>query len=369
MVELNNLLGSLKDSKDNVIGKHFNRYLVVKGNNLYLEKPRLTYSSEVFMLETMVEENVVEATTKLDSWSPKISELVDGFLKHGQFDLSWSPATCQKYGECLKMIIRDIGNIPVVSIRLPHITEVKQKIIMRGAGEARVGSMVFALKSFLRYCKDIVELDVLNADKIRPPKRHRREVLFLTNEEIEQFVSSIKIHNTWERKTKKHNVRMDGLRFRTLVEVLLGSGMRISEALSLNVDSINFEKKEAKIIGKGSKERTVFFNDRSLEWVQFLLKERKDDKEPLFISQKGNRWDKGDLNKLFKRHAQKAGLTKKITPHILRHTMATNLLFNGCPISHVKEILGHDRLETTCRYYLGLDKSKAKEAHGKFLNY
>ena len=47
----------------------------------------------------------------------------------------------------------------------------------------------------------------------------------------------------------------------------------------------------------------------------------------------------------------------------------TNLLFNGCPISHVKEILGHDRLETTCRYYLGLDKSKAKEAHGKFLNY
>lgn len=319
----------------------------------------------------MLEKTVVGTTTKLDSreWSPKISELVEGFLRHGQFDLSWSPETIRKYRECLGMIIRDIGDLPVTDIRLLQVTELKQKIIMRGAGESRVGSMVFALKSLLRYCKEVLELDVIEHTKIKPPKRHRREVLFLTNEEIEQFVSVIKIKNTWERKTKKSCVRMDGLRFRTLVEVLLGTGMRISEALSLNRDSINFENMEAKIIGKGSKERTVFFNERSLEWVRFLLEERKDDKEPLFISQKGNRWDKGEVNKLFQRYGKKAGITKKLTPHILRHTMATNLLFNGCPISHVKEILGHDRLETTCRYYLGLDKSKAKEAHGKFLSY
>lgn len=319
----------------------------------------------------MLEKTVVGTTIKLDSreYSPTISELVEGFLRHGQFDLSWSPETIRKYRECLGMIIRDIGDLPVIDIRLLQVTELKQKIIMRGAGEARVGSMVFALKSLLRYCNEVLELDVIEHTKIKPPKRHRREVLFLTNEEIEQFVSVIKIKNTWERKTKKSNVRMDGLRFRTLVEVLLGTGMRISEALSLNRDSINFENMEAKIIGKGSKERTVFFNERSLEWVRFLLEERKDDKEPLFISQKGNRWDKGEVNKLFQRYGKKAGITKKLTPHILRHTMATNLIFNGCPISHVKEILGHDRLETTCRYYLGLDKSKAKEAHGKFLSY
>jgi site-specific recombinase XerD len=323
-------------------------------------------------------ESVVETSTKTDSrvlapvgtvFYPKISELMSGFLKHGQFDLSWSAGTVAKYGECLKMTIRDIGDLPVNEIRLIHLTELKSKIITRGAGEARVGSMVFALKSFLRYCKEIVELDVLDYNRITPPKRHRREVLFLTNEEIQRFVDSIKIKNTWEGKNKKSCVRMDGLRFRTLVEVLLGSGMRISEALSLNRGIIDFEKKEAKIIGKGSKERTVFFNDRSLEWVRYLLEERKDNHEPLFLSQKGNRWDKGEVNKLFQRYAKKAEITKKLTPHILRHTMATNLLFNGCPISHVKEILGHDRLETTCRYYLGLDKSKAKEAHGKFLNY
>lgn len=326
----------------------------------------------------MLEKSVVGSKTKLDSLvlttptpplSPKMSELVPGFLKHGQFDLSWSPETIRKYDECLRMIIRDIGDLEVMNIRLVQVTELKQKIIMRGAGESRVGSMVFALKSFLRYCKDISELDVLDSNKIKPPKRHRREVLFLSNQEIQKFVDVIKIKNTWDGKNKKSCVRLNGLRFRTLVEVLLGTGMRISEALSLDRDSINFEKKEAKIIGKGNKERTVFFNERCLEWVRYLLEERKDNKQPLFISQKGNRWDKGEVNKLFQRYGKKAGITKKLTPHILRHTMATNLLFNGCPISHVKEILGHNRLETTCRYYLGLDKSKAKEAHGKFLSY
>lgn len=162
---------------------------------------------------------------------------------------------------------------------------------------------------------------------------------------------------------------MDGLRFRVLVEVLLGSGMRISEALSLNRNSIDYDKGEAKIIGKGNKERTVFFNQRSMDWVKRYLSLRTDNEPPLFITQYKTRLSKVDVPGYFKRYVKKSGITKKLTPHILRHTMATNLLFNGCPISHVKEILGHDRLETTCRYYLGLDKTKAKEAHGRFLNY
>ena len=162
---------------------------------------------------------------------------------------------------------------------------------------------------------------------------------------------------------------MDGLRFRVLVEVLLGTGMRISEALSLNRDTINWEKAEAKIIGKGSKERTVFFNQRSLDWVKKYLDIRTDNEPALFITQQGTRLSKIDVPGFFKRYAKKAGITKKLTPHILRHTCATNLLFNGCAINNVQVILGHDRLETTCRYYLGVDKSKAKEAHGKFLNF
>ena len=100
------------------------------------------------------------------------------------------------------------------------------------------------------------------------------------------------------------------------------------------------------------------------------LPDNRDDQEaPLFITKGMQRLNRADISKTFKGYARKSGVNKKITPHILRHTTGTNLLFNGCPIGHIKEILGHERLETTCRYYLGLDRSKAKEAHGKFLNY
>jgi integrase/recombinase XerD len=71
----------------------------------------------------------------------------------------------------------------------------------------------------------------------------------------------------------------------------------------------------------------------------------------------------------FPRFARLARLQKKVTAHVLRHTVATTLLFNGCPIGHIKELLGHERLDTTCRYYLGLDVRAAGEVHRKFLRY
>ncbi len=299
----------------------------------------------------------------------KLGELIPEFIRYALFELSLSKQTAKKYKESLEWIVRDIGNLQVRLLDAGYVTVLKQKIMSRGAGESRVASIIFALKSFLRYCKDVLELPVLDYKKIRSPKRRRREVLYLTNEEVQQFIDTINFEKNWQGKSRKRCIRMDGLRFRALVEVLLGTGMRISEALSLNKTSIDFQRKEAKIIGKGNKERTVFFSDRALQWVKFYLENRTDTAEPLFVTHSLNRLNIADISKTFKGYVRKSGLKKKVTPHILRHTMATNLLFNGCPIGHIKEILGHDRLETTCRYYLGLDKSKAKEAHGKFLSF
>src|ERR1700739_1236254 len=146
--------------------------------------------------------------------------------------------------------------------------------------------------------------------------------------------------------------------------------MRISEALSLNRSDINFEKREARVIGKGNKERTVFFTARSLHWLKHYLDTRTDNHEALFVTETGaDRLKRPDIWRFFKRFQKESGVKKRITPHLLRHTAATQLLFNGCPIGHIKEILGHERLETTCRYYLGLDQRAAKAAHEKFLRY
>ena len=134
---------------------------------------------------------------------------------------------------------------------------------------------------------------------------------------------------------------------------------------------VDFKDKEVKVVGKGGKERTIFFNDRAIYWIKKYLKERKSKHQALFLTNNGlKRWKRNEIWRLFKRYRIKAGLSKEISPHILRHTTATNLLSNGCPIGYIKEILGHERLETTCKFYLGiLNKANSKTAHEKYLSF
>jgi len=289
--------------------------------------------------------------------SNKISELAEGFLEYARYELNFSPETIVKYRDSLKCFARDIEDKPATKLEVQDFVRLKRLMIDRGLSEARISSVIFATRSFLHYCRDFLKLETLNPKQIRPPKRVRREVIFLTKEELEAFISTIDI-SKW-----------NGLRFRTLVEVLLGTGMRIGEALSLNRKSIEWEKREAKIVGKGNKERRVFFSERSLSWIKKYLESRHDNHEAIFITKgEPKRLTKKDIWRYFKRHREKAKIFKKLTPHIIRHTVATNLVFNGCPIVHVKEILGHDKLDTTCKYYLGIDREQAKRAHKKFLD-
>lgn len=290
--------------------------------------------------------------------SPTMSKLIESFLEYAQYELNFCPQTIIKYRSSLRCFVRDIGDKSVEEFDVADFVHLKKIMMERGVGESRIASIVYATRSFMTYCKNFLNLDVVNPKSIRPPRRYKREVIYLKKEEIEAFINTIDV-STW-----------NGLRFRALVEVLLGTGMRIGEVLSLNRKSIDWNKREAKIIGKGNKERTVFFTNRSLEWVSKYLERRNDHHEAIFVTKKPTaRLQRDDVWHFFDYHRRKAHINKKLTPHILRHTVATNLIFNGCPIVHVKEILGHERLDTTCKYYLGVDKEKAKEAHRQFLNY
>ena len=287
-----------------------------------------------------------------------MSQLVPGFLEYARYELNFSPQTIRKYEQNLKYFIRDIGDKPVEQYEVQEFVRLKRIMMERGNCEMTIHGSVYAVRSFMLYCKNFLELNVLNPKQIRPPKRVKREVVFLTKEEIEAFIGSINV-KTW-----------NGFRFRVLVEVLLGTGMRIGEVLSLNRKMINWEKREAKIVGKGNKERTVFFTQRSLDWITKLLERRSDTLEAIFVTRGAkSRCSREDIWRFFDRHRKLAKIDKKLTPHILRHTVATNLVFNGCPIVHVKEILGHERLDTTCKYYLGVDKEAAKKAHKQYLDF
>jgi integrase/recombinase XerD len=148
--------------------------------------------------------------------------------------------------------------------------------------------------------------------------------------------------------------------------------MRIAEALSLNRAQIDWETQVAQIVGKGNKPRKVYFTDAALAWVRQYLDIRHDDHPALFVTQGEDptRLRAQGTWKRFHHYARLAGIGKRVYPHMLRHTMATTLLANGCPIGHIRALLGHEHLTTTCKYYLGIiAEADVKAAHAKYLSY
>jgi integrase/recombinase XerD len=288
-----------------------------------------------------------------------LEDLIPLFADYVIYDLRYSPKTAKKYSESLHWILRDLPQVKYPQdLTLPIITELKKRTLLRGAKECRVNSILFPLRKFLTYCNEVYQLTTINPKDIKPMKIPKREVSYLKQEEIEQFIGGM------------NTATLPGLRMRTLVELLLSTAMRISEALSIDRNDIDWEGKEVTIIGKGNKQRTVFLNERAISWLQMYLLRRKDDNPALFVTfGKPKRLEAYDLSKQFKHYAENAGLKKKVTPHILRHTAATIMSHKGADIRVIQQILGHSDIETTARYYLGTDKASLKEAHAKFLKY
>jgi integrase/recombinase XerD len=285
--------------------------------------------------------------------------LIPRFLDYSLYELRSSPATVRKQRDCLLWIQRDLPHVVrPQDLRLDDATTVKKRVFARGASESRANSMVFALRSFLKYCRRVHKLDTLDPKELSPVRLPKRRVVFLTPEEIKRFLSVI------------HPWTIAGLRFMALVQVLLATGMRIGEALSLDRNDIDWENRHASIIGKGNKERTVFFSPESLEWLKRYLKRRVDTCEALFVTTgEAHRLKPFDLPRYFKHYRERAGITKKLTPHILRHTMATVLSHNGCDIKHIKDLLGHSDISITAEYYVGTDERVLKDVHQRFLRF
>lgn len=290
---------------------------------------------------------------------PKFHELLPKFLAYARYDLGLAPKTVAKYSECLRWVMKDLPHISSPGqLTLEDITLLKQRIAVRGAGYVRTNSILFALRKFLAFCIARTEIDCINPKDITLMKIPKRDVIFLTEDEVNQFLGSMNTETS------------QGLRMRALTEFLLGTGLRISEALSLNHAEIDWQNLESTVIGKGNKQRTIFITPGAKLWALRYLDSRKDTNPALFVTfGKPERLKQYDLSKIFKCYARVAGITKKLTPHILRHTAATIMLRNGCNIRYIQEILGHSDIETTAKYYLGTDKQATKAAHAKFLRY
>ncbi len=302
----------------------------------------------------------------------KISNTTEEFLTWLQVERRFAKSSIVSYRSRLKCFVRDVGNIEIEKFGMEHIFKLKQILHERNNSEVFIGVCLACIKGLLLYCKNQLSTPLrFDPNQITIPKRKRREVVYMTVEEVNRFRNAINTKPIY------------GLRFRTLVEVLLATGMRISEALSLNRGSIDYVQKEARVIGKGDKERVVFFTDEALDWVKEYLNRRDamgDKHEALFTTtfkrtkngtkRETRRLRNQDINRVYKRVCLKAGLNKSISNHTLRHTFATTLATNGAPILQISRLLSHERYDTTCRYYLGIvSKEKAKQAHEQYLKY
>jgi site-specific recombinase XerD len=161
--------------------------------------------------------------------------------------------------------------------------------------------------------------------------------------------------NFGEMETLLHSIF--NTRDLAIVRLLYASGLRVSELIHLDRDSI--EGNSIRVLsGKGKKERVVYIDDGTLSLIDSYISERTDDDPALFVNQRGTRLTDRYVEILVKRHAQRAGIKKRVTPHTLRHTFATHLLQNKANIMVIKDLLGHASLSTTQIYTHVTDEYK-----------
>ena len=149
-----------------------------------------------------------------------------------------------------------------------------------------------------------------------------------------------------------------------LLSFLLATGCRISEITQLNREDLNFQDKEVLVLGKGNKERTVYFDDVTAMHLRRYLGTRTDDNPALFVGKRKERLQPGGVRAMLKTLAAAAGVDH-VHPHKFRRTLATTMIAHGMPIQEVAAILGHDKLDTTMKYIV-LDKTSVKNSYRKY---
>ncbi|MEK9159858.1 MAG: site-specific tyrosine recombinase/integron integrase [Patescibacteria group bacterium] len=233
-----------------------------------------------------------------------------------------------------------------------------------GLGVKTQNYHLIALRAFLKYLarNDIASL---SPEKVDLKKIPERIVDFLTRDEVERLMEVIQL----EKKA--------GPRDRAMLETLYSTGLRVSELVSLNRSQVDLERREFTVRGKGKKPRIVFLSERCVKWLRMYLSERADNWEPVFISFSRNRDDEslglGERRRLTRctveevvgRAGRLAGIGKRVTPHLLRHSFATDLLHNGADIRSVQEMLGHASITTT-QIYTHSTNERLREVHERF---
>lgn len=298
-----------------------------------------------------------------------LSSHITDFLEYLELERGASQKTIQNYDHYLKRFLEFSGDIEPSSINLSLVRKFRLYLsrytdwqTQKGLKRVTQNYFMIALRAFLRYLAR-QDVPALSAEKVELGEVEASPIKILDDLSLERLISAPDV------------LEKQGLRDRALLETLFSTGLRVSELASLNRDTVNLDRKEFSVVGKGSKERVVFLSDSAVKWLDQYLKSRKDSFKPLFIRFAGRvslddhgesmRLTPRSIQRIVEKYVKAAGLSVKATPHTLRHSFATDLLINGADIRSVQEMLGHSNISTT-QIYTHVTNKHLKDVHKAF---
>lgn len=290
-----------------------------------------------------------------------LSEHTEQFLNYIIHERQYSPRTTDTYRKSLLKFSASLpGNAGIDAFSTANVRAFVWKLrTEENMAVSSIGLHLACLKSFGHYLVRSRVLDVNPADSVPIPKRPKRLVPFLSQKELQES-SFPEIENPTLPQT----------RARALLELLYGSGLRVSEAASLTWAQIDFSAGLVRVIGKGNKERIVPVTRELRPWLERYKNKLAEAGKatsgtgPVFPGEKGDACDVRTLRRDIVALLRSIGWEGKASPHVLRHSFATHLLENGADIMSVKEMLGHSSLATT-QVYTHVSAERLRESFKK----
>ncbi|MBI2676740.1 MAG: tyrosine-type recombinase/integrase [Candidatus Yanofskybacteria bacterium] len=297
-----------------------------------------------------------------------VKQLKNDFLEYLEIEKNRSSKTVENYGHYLNRFLNfaKVGSASQISEDLIRKFRIYLNRLTDNHGESlkkvTQNYHIIAIRAFLKYLSKR-EIKSVSPEKIELGKQEDRHIDFLESNELARLLASPKDDN------------LSDLRDKAILETLFSTGLRVSELCSLETDKVDLNRGEISVKGKGSKIRLVFLSDDAQKSISSFLKKRSDADPALFIripkdqafgKYENLRLSPRSIQRIIKKHATRAGIVgKKVSPHSLRHSMATDLLRNGADIRSVQAILGHSSVTTT-QIYTHVTDSGLKEIHKKF---
>lgn len=287
-----------------------------------------------------------------------IEQLLDDYLQHLKLERGLSSNSIASYRKDVSEFIAVAKAKDPEAIGLTVVNRYIDNLSKSGRKPSTIARKISSLKRFFQYLRDNGVIKENPASLLSAPKIVRYHPHYLSPSEIESILENIDTSTSM------------GKRDRAVIELLYGSGLRISELINLKISDIEFEAQFIRVLGKGDKERLVPMGEFAREAVEIYLRARDRTKAGatsniLFINRIGDKFSRVSLWKLVKKVALRAGISKRVTPHTFRHSFATHMLEGGADLRIVQEMLGHADISTT-QIYTTIDRDYIIAEHKKY---